>query len=185
MLAALGARVTAVDVSARRLERLAANLARLRLEAEAVAADAVSWSPGRTFDTVVLDAPCTATGTIRRHPDILHLKGPADVERMAVLQRTLLENATRLVRPGGVLVYATCSLEPEEGQQQVSAFLERESNFVRSPIAAAEFGGDDAWISAGGDVRTLPFHTPAGPQAPPESQSGMDGFHIARLCRRA
>jgi 16S rRNA (cytosine967-C5)-methyltransferase len=186
MLAALGAHVTAVDVSARRLERLAANLARLRLHAEAVAADAPAWSPGRTLDAVVLDAPCTATGTIRRHPDILHLKGPADVERMAGLQRTLLDNAARLVRPGGVLVYATCSLEPEEGELQVSAFLERESNFVRSPIAAAEFGGDDSWIGPGGDVRTLPFLTPAGSQAPPsESQRGMDGFYIARLQRRA
>ncbi len=183
MLAALGAQVTAVDVSARRLERLAANLRRLRLEAEQVVADAANWSPGRSFDAVVLDAPCSATGTIRRHPDILHLKGAEDVARMAGLQHALLDNAARLVRPGGVLIYATCSLEPEEGEQQVAAFLERAPNFEQSRIDVSEIGGDAEWSGTGGALRTLPFHTPA--RAPPtaESPAGMDGFYIALLHR--
>jgi 16S rRNA (cytosine967-C5)-methyltransferase len=189
MLAAQGAHVTAVDVSARRLERLAANLVRLRLTAEVVAADAATWSPARAYDVVVLDAPCTATGTIRRHPDILRLKAPADVARMAQVQRALLDNAARLVRPGGTLVYATCSLEPEEGEQQVAAFLAREPGFARRPIAASEIGADAAWVTGDGDLRTFPFHMPAHspalPESLPESLSGMDGFYIARLRRHA
>jgi 16S rRNA C967 or C1407 C5-methylase (RsmB/RsmF family) len=100
------------------LERLATNLARLRLTAEVVADDAATWSPARAYDTVVLDAPCTATGSMRRHPDILRLKASADVHRMAQVQRALLDNAARLARPGGTLVYATCSLEPEEGERR-------------------------------------------------------------------
>ena len=120
-LAAAGAQVTAVDVAAARLDRLRANLARLQLAAEVVEADAATWSPGRTFDVVVLDAPCTATGTIRRHPDILRLKGAEDVGRMAALQRAMLAHAASLVRPQGLLVYATCSLEPEEGAMQIAA----------------------------------------------------------------
>jgi 16S rRNA (cytosine967-C5)-methyltransferase len=101
MLAAAGAKVTAVDVSAQRLERLRANLGRLRLDAEVVEADVSSWAPGRTFDVVLLDAPCTATGTIRRHPDILRLKGPEDVARMAQTQARMLAHAATLVASGG------------------------------------------------------------------------------------
>ena len=122
-LAAAGAQVTAVDVSASRLARLRENLTRLHLQAEVVEADAATWSPGRTFDVVILDAPCSATGTIRRHPDILRLKRSEDIARMAELQQTMLANAAGLVAPGGLLVYATCSLEPEEGERQVAAFL--------------------------------------------------------------
>jgi 16S rRNA (cytosine967-C5)-methyltransferase len=181
MLAAAGAKVTAVDVSAARLERLRANLARLRLDAEVVEADAASWTPERTFDVVLLDAPCTATGTIRRHPDILRLKGPEDIARMAQAQSRMLAHAASLVAPGGLLVYATCSLEPEEGELQTAAFLAAFSAFARMPIAAAEIGAEPEWITAEGDLRTLMFH---GPRSPPEL-AGMDGFYAARLRRLA
>lgn len=178
-LAAAGAAVTAVDVSARRLERLNANLQRLGLAAEVVAADATSWAPDRTFDAVVLDAPCTATGTIRRHPDILRLKHPEDVGRMADLQRALLQNAARLVRPGGTLVYSTCSLEPEESEQQIDSFLGQNPGFTRTPIVASDLGAEPQWTTAAGDLRTLPHFLDLGS---PEF-SGVDGFYVARLRR--
>jgi 16S rRNA (cytosine967-C5)-methyltransferase len=178
-LAAAGARVTAVDQSAARLRRLRENLARLRLEAEVVEADAAAWTPGRTFDVVLLDAPCTATGTIRRHPDILRLKRAADVARMAELQSRMLAHAGTLVRPGGHLVYSTCSLEPEEGEAQIAAFLAARPQFLRCPIAPAEIAAAPDWITPTGELRTLPFHLQ---QEPPEL-SGMDGFYVARLRR--
>jgi 16S rRNA (cytosine967-C5)-methyltransferase len=180
-LAAAGAHVTAVDVSATRLDRLRENLKRLILAAEVVEADAAAWSPGRAFDVVLLDAPCTATGTIRRHPDILRLKRPEDVGRMAELQRRLLAHAATLVRPGGLLVYATCSLEPEEGEQQIEAFLAAHPDFQRLPIAAAEIGAEPEWINANGDLRTLMFHV----KQLPADLSGIDGFYVARLRRTA
>src|SRR5262249_23107583 len=146
-------------------------LQRLRLEAELVTADAATWSLDRTFDAVLLDAPCTATGTIRRHPDILHLKREDDVGALAALQAKLLANAAKLVSPGGTLVYCTCSLEPEEGPDQVAAFLAGNPAFSRVPLQP--IGGLDAdWITAAGDLRTLPFHLPL---ETPEI-SGMDGF---------
>lgn len=178
-LAAAGATVTAVDMSPKRLDRLRANLQRLGLSAEVVAADVVSWAPERTFDTVILDAPCTATGTIRRHPDIMRLKKPADVDRMAELQNTLLASASRLVRPGGILVYSTCSLEPEEGEHQIAGFLSSRPDFRRVPIAAAEFGADPGWVTAAGDLRTLPCHL----ELESPELSGIDGFYVARLQR--
>jgi len=177
-LAAAGARVTAVDDSAERLERLRQNLARLRLTAEVVAADAAGWAPGRTFDAVVLDAPCSGTGTIGRHPDILRLKRPADIRRMAEVQARLLRNAAALLRPGGTLVYSTCSLEAEEGRAQIDALLQGEPALQRLPIAADEIGADPAWI-VDGDVRTLPCHLGTG------ELGGLDGFYIARVRRSA
>jgi 16S rRNA (cytosine967-C5)-methyltransferase len=180
-LAAAGARVTAVDVSIPRLERLRGNLARLRLAAEVVAADASRWSPQATFAAVILDAPCTATGTIRRHPDILRLKRAQDVMRMAELQRAMLSNAATLLQPGGVLVFCTCSLEPEEGEQQAQAFLASRSDFQRVPIDAAEIAAAPEWITRLGDLRTFPFHLPL----QPSELSGMDGFYAVRLRRRA
>jgi 16S rRNA (cytosine967-C5)-methyltransferase len=163
-LAAAGAQVTAVDVSASRLARLRENLTRQHLQAEVVEADAATWSPGRTFDVVILDAPCSATGTIRRHPDILCLKRSEDIARMAELQQTMLTNAAGLVAPGGLLVYATCSLEPEEGER-VAAFLAAQSRFERQAIDPVSLGADPAWFTAAGELRTLPFHL-----------SGMDGL---------
>jgi 16S rRNA (cytosine967-C5)-methyltransferase len=178
-LAASGAMVTAVDVSPRRLERLTANLHRLGLRAEVIAADAAAWTPGRQFDAVILDAPCTGTGTIRRHPDILRLKQPEDVGRLKELQRGLLANAALLVRPGGVLVYSTCSLEPEEGERQIEEFLAIAPGFRRSSIEAAALGADPAWLTAAGDLRTLPHYLPL--ESP--NLSGLDGFYVARLQR--
>ncbi len=180
-LAAAGAIVTAVDVAPGRLDRLRENLVRLRLAAEVIEADAASWSPGRTFDVVLLDAPCSATGTIRRHPDILRLKRPEDVERMARLQGPMLAHAATLVRPGGLLVYATCSLEPEEGELQIATFLAAHADFARLPIAAAEVAAEPEWISAAGELRTLCFHM----EQPTPELSGMDGFYVARLRRLA
>jgi 16S rRNA (cytosine967-C5)-methyltransferase len=178
-LAASGAIVTAVDVSPVRLERLHDNVARLKLAVEVVTADVATWAPGRLFDAVLLDAPCTATGTIRRHPDIMHLKRVRDVAPLAELQYLLLENAGRLVRPGGQLVYCSCSLEREEGVDVVTRFLQANPAFARKPIQATEFGGESAWISPEGDLRTLPIHLPR--EEP--GLSGMDGFYAARLVR--
>jgi len=177
-LAAAGAQVTAVDISAARLARLKVNLDRLRLTASLVATDAANWAPGTTFDAVILDAPCTATGTIRRHPDILRLKGPGDVARMAELQRRLLAQAASLVRVGGRLLFSTCSLEPEEGVRQIADFLALNANFARLPVVPSEIGGDPAWITAKGELRTLPFQLQEGSAA-----AGMDGFYVARLRR--
>jgi len=176
-LALAGANVTAVDQSPKRLKRLRENLSRLGLEAEAVAADATSWQPSVRFDAVLLDAPCTATGTIRRHPDIAHLKRPADLEKLAALQTRLLDNAVTLLRPGGCLVYCTCSLEPEEGINQIEHLLERHPEIRLEPIDTARLGAPDAWMRPPGVIRTLPHQMPADDPA----LSGIDGFFIAKL----
>jgi 16S rRNA (cytosine967-C5)-methyltransferase len=176
-LAAAGARVTAVDVSSERLARLRSNLMRLSLPADIVIADAATWSPSTVFDAVLLDAPCTATGTIRRHPDILRLKRPGDAAKLAEQQGRLLRNAVRLVKPGGLVVYCTCSLEREEGEEQVGRFLAASGGVTRVPVAPDEVGGTPDWITPAGDLRTLPHHLP---WEPPE-QSGLDGFYAARL----
>lgn len=178
-LAAAGARVTAVDTSHKRLRRVSENLKRLQLEAMTVTADAATWEPGVTFDKVLLDAPCSATGTIRRHPDILHLKRESDIGVLARLQGTLLERAATLVKPGGMLVYCSCSLEAEEGAAHVEAFLAAHGGFRRMPITAGEGGVDAAWLTPAGDLRTLPQHMALDL---PEL-SGMDGFFAARLMR--
>src|SRR5262245_6068355 len=177
-LAARGAAVTAVDISPSRLERTKANLDRLKLSANLVAADVTTWAPGTSFDVVILDAPCTATGTIRRHPDILRLKAAEDVARMAELQGRLLLSAASLVKPNGLLLYSTCSLEPEEGAQQVAAFLAAHGAFQRQPVVPDEIGGDGAAITPAGELRTLPCDGPHGSPA-----AGWDGFYVARLRR--
>lgn len=178
-LAAAGARVTAVERSEERLDRLRANLERLGLGAELVAADATTWEPGRTFDVVLLDAPCTATGTIRRHPDILRLRREGDIAQLADVQRALLAHAAGLVRRGGTLVYCTCSLEPEEGVRQIAHFLAAHKEFTRVPVTASEVGGAAEWITAEGDLRTLPCHGVPGDAG----GKGLDGFYAARLRR--
>ncbi len=177
-LAAAGARVVAVERSAPRLERLKVNLARLSLCAETVLADATEWRAG-PFDAVLLDAPCSATGTIRRHPDVPWQKHPEDLMALAGLQARLLDRAAGLTRPGGLLVYATCSLEPEESEGQIESFLARRPDFARSAVSAREVGGIEAFISAAGDLRTLPCHLPD----PDPRFSGCDGFYAARLHR--
>jgi 16S rRNA (cytosine967-C5)-methyltransferase len=175
-LAAAGASVTAVEMVPERLERLRANLTRLRLEAELVAADANVWRPVRPVPAVLLDAPCTGTGTIRRHPDIAHLKRPSDVAALAQAQDRLLAAAVEMLSPGGVLVYATCSLQPEEGPARIAALLAGGAPVERVPIQPTEVGGQAAWIDAAGDLRTLPCHLP--------EQGGLDGFYACRLRRR-
>jgi 16S rRNA (cytosine967-C5)-methyltransferase len=180
-LAAAGAIVTAVDLSAARLERVRANFERLKLSANFIAADAATWAPSRTFDAVLLDAPCTASGTIRRHPDILHLKRPEDVAVLAQIQTRLLDNAVRLLKPGGRLLYCTCSLEPEEGSRQIEQLLKREPQLERLPIEPGEAGIVPEWITREGDLRTLPHHLA---NERPEL-SGLDGFYAARLVAKS
>jgi 16S rRNA (cytosine967-C5)-methyltransferase len=175
-LACAGARVTAVDRSTRRLERLVANFGRLGLTIEAVAADALTWRPDRPVDAVLLDAPCTTTGAIRRHPDVPHLKSPDDVARLSVVQENLLRAAVDMLVPGGILVYCTCSLEPEEGPRQIEALLRSGAPVVRREISADEVGGHSEWITAAGELRTLPCHL--------AEYDGLDGFFCARLVKR-
>jgi 16S rRNA (cytosine967-C5)-methyltransferase len=174
-LAAAGAVVTSVDASAERLSLVQENLDRLKLHAELVAADVRDWRPDAPAPFVLLDAPCTATGTIRRHPDLPWIKSAADIPALASLQSELLDAAADMTAPDGVLVYAVCSLEPEEGIEQVEAFLRRRPGFARRPIEAAEIFDRD-FISADGDLRTLPSHWP--------QKGGMDGFYAARLFRQ-
>jgi len=177
-LAAAGARVVAVDRAPERLERLRQNLTRLLLTAEMVAADVTEWQAG-PFDAVLLDAPCSSTGTIRRHPDIPWLKRAADIPALAALQRRLVARAVQLTKPGGVLVYCSCSLEPEEGIEIVHDLLSHTPNLVRRPISADEVHGHSEWLTAAGDLRTLPCHLPD----PDSRMAGLDGFYAARLQR--
>jgi 16S rRNA (cytosine967-C5)-methyltransferase len=185
-LAAAGAKVTAVDRSAPRLKRLAQNLARLQLDAETIVADVTQWQGG-AFDAVLLDAPCSSTGTIRRHPDIPWLKHEADIAKLAALQRRLIARAADLTRPGGTLVYCTCSLEPEEGIEIVRELLAENSALRRLPITPDEVGGLGQWLTPEGDLRTLPCHN-IGLDSSSDSpanrvDSGIDGFYAARLQR--
>jgi 16S rRNA (cytosine967-C5)-methyltransferase len=183
-LAAAGARVVAVDRAPHRLERLRQNLARLHLAAETVEADVTQWLAG-PFDAVLLDAPCSSTGTIRRHPDIPWLKGEADIAALADLQRRLIAQAAELTKPGGVLVYCTCSLEPEEGIEVVHDLLARNPGLRRLPILAGEMPAE--WLTADGDLRTLPCHLgePSGGHSggPDSRLTGLDGFFATRLQR--
>lgn len=173
-----GAHVIAVDRSAPRIDRLKSNLARLKFSCEIVKADAASWSAG-PFDAVLLDAPCTATGTIRRNPDLPWQQEPADLERLKALQARILDNAVKLLRPEGILLYATCSLEPEECERQIEDFLRRHPDMRRVPIGADEAGGVESFVTASGDLRTFPFHLPN----QDVRLSGCDGFYAARLQR--
>jgi 16S rRNA (cytosine967-C5)-methyltransferase len=177
-IAAAGARVIAVDHAPERLERLRRNLARLHLSAETIAADAAQWQAG-PFDVVLLDVPCSSTGTIRRHPDIPWLKRPADIAALAALQRRLALRAAELTKPGGILVYCSCSLEPEEGIEIVRDLLDQGPRLARRPISAGEVFGHSEWLTEDGDLRTLPCHLPD----PDSRMAGLDGFYAARLQR--
>jgi 16S rRNA (cytosine967-C5)-methyltransferase len=177
-----GARVTAVDRSPARMARLRDNLARLSLEAETVVADAVEWPGGKSgedFDGILLDAPCTSTGTIRRHPDVAWLRQEADIGALTALQQRLLRKGVALLRPGGTLVYCTCSLEPEEGEHAIAALLAAEPAMRRVPIEASEVAGLAEILTPAGDMRTLPCHLPH--QDP--RLGGLDGFYAARLVK--
>lgn len=177
-LANAGAFVTAVDRSAPRLKRLTENFARLRLSCESVAADAGQWSGG-PFDAILLDAPCTATGTIRRHPDIPWIKSEQDLQKLMLLQRRLLDHALTMLAPRGRLIYCTCSLEPEEGEQAIEDLLKRNAQVRRLPIQSSEVFGLSEFVTAAGDLRTLPSHWPDADSR----MCGLDGFFAARLIR--
>ena len=172
-LAAAGAKVTAVERDAKRAERLRENLARLQLPAEIITADAIGFRPAAPFDAILLDAPCTATGTIRRHPDVAWLKRARDVATAAALQSRLLQSAAAMLAPGGRLVFATCSLQAEEGEAHL-----REApalGLKLDPIRAAEVPGLSEAILPSGAVRTRPDYWGA--------QGGMDGFFVARFVK--
>lgn len=172
-LAALGANVTAVEIDAARAARIRENLARTKLSAEIVEADARDVKTTAPF--VLIDAPCTATGTIRRHPDLPWIKSAADVTVSAGAAYEILESGAALVESGGILVFAVCSLEREEGEEQIAAFLAEHRDFSRLPITPEDVFGHSEWITPDGDLRTLPCHL--------REQGGMDGFYAARLKR--
>lgn len=173
------ARVVALDRSAERLKLLAANLARLNLHADVAVGDAAGYQ-AQPFDAILIDAPCSATGTIRRHPDVPWTKKPGDIETLAALQTRLLNRAALLTRAGGRIVYCTCSLEPEEGEQQIAAFLRRNPDFRRQPIEPGE-GVPEEFVNGEGDLRTLPHYWPNADGR----LAGIDGFFAARLVRAA
>jgi 16S rRNA (cytosine967-C5)-methyltransferase len=181
-LALAGAQVTAVDRSPGRMARLRDNLTRLTLQADAVVADAADWPGGERgggFDGILVDAPCASTGTIRRHPDVAWLRQEADIGALVALQKRLLQRAVALLRPGGTLVYCTCSLEPEEGEQAISTLLANESAVRRVPIEPSEVAGLAEIVTKEGDLRTLPCHLP---HTDPRL-GGLDGFYAARLIK--
>lgn len=178
-LAARGAEVTAIDRSAERLKLLAANFTRLDLRANMVVADAANVR-APLFDAILIDAPCSSTGTIRRHPDIAWTKKLSDIFALAQVQMRMLDKAAQLVKPGGQIIYCTCSLEPEEGELQIQALLRRSPDILRSPIEPDEIGGLTEILNQDGEIRTLPYHL----KGNTPRQSGLDGFFIARLLRR-
>ena len=176
-LAAAGAVVTAVDRSAARLEHVRDNLKRLALAAELICADVATWTADRQFDAVLLDAPCSSTGTIRRHPDVPWLKSERDIAALSRVQDRLIERALALTKTGGTLIYCTCSLEPEENENIVAALLARERGVRRGPFAASELFNRPEFLSKAGDLRTLPCQLPD----PDSRLAGLDGFYAVRL----
>ncbi|MGI9407422.1 MAG: RsmB/NOP family class I SAM-dependent RNA methyltransferase, partial [Hyphomicrobiaceae bacterium] len=181
-LCATGARVTSLDNSAIRMKRVEANLKRLGMTATLVVDDATTWTGG-PFDAVLLDAPCSATGTIRRHPDLPYLKTEADITELAVLQRRLLHRSADLLKPCGRIVFCTCSLEPEEGPAHVSPFLAAHDDMAVDPIDPAEHDIPHNWVTSEGYLRTLPNH--AVPRCDDDGQpsAGVDGFFSVRFVR--
>jgi 16S rRNA (cytosine967-C5)-methyltransferase len=175
-MALAGAEVTALDRSRKRLERVAENMKRLRFTVDCDVADAALWQKGKDYDVVLLDAPCTATGTIRRHPDVAWLKDPGDVSKLSATQDSLLDAAVRLARPGGTILYCTCSLQSEEGPDRIAAALKHHPSLARVPIAAEELFGFKELVSHEGDLRSLPSHL--------AQLGGIDGFYAARLVRQ-
>jgi 16S rRNA (cytosine967-C5)-methyltransferase len=173
-MVAAGAQVVAVDRSPARLGRVTENLARTHMQAEVIAADAGVWEDTRTFDAVLLDAPCSATGTFRRHPDVLWAARPGDVASLAGVQSKLLDSAAGRLKPGGRLVYCVCSLEQEEGEAQVEAFLTRHPDMALDPIASEEGGAPAASLTPRGVLRILPHHR----------EGGLDGFFAARFIKK-
>ena len=174
-LAAMGANVIALDRSAERVRRLTENMERLNLKVETVVADGAVWQPAELVDAVLLDAPCTATGTIRHQPDVLWLKEPKDEEKLAALQKRLLENAAFMLKPGGVLIYCTCSLQKTEGENQAAWALRKQFGLKPLPITEKDLPGIADMITPLGELRCLPQHW--------AGQGGLDGFYIARFVK--
>jgi len=174
-LAASGADVVAVDASPKRLKRLEENLSRTGLKAEIVAADVGEWVSDTPLDAILLDAPCSATGTLRRRPDAAWAKQEGDIANLAEIQTRLLDASFKNLKPGGRLVYCTCSLEPEEGEDQITAFLERTPEARLDPVTSDELPGLDVALTAEGTVRTRPDLW--------SERGGMDGFFIARIVK--
>lgn len=179
-LALAGADVTALDASRNRLKRLKVNLDRLGLQATLVEGDAATWRPKELFDAVLLDAPCSSTGTVRRHPDIPWTKSSADVEKLAGVQRRLLDAAVKLVKPGGQIVFSNCSLDPAEGEQLYTAFLAQNDEIVPDPVQPEELIALAPFVDSRGCLRT----TPADMILPTPSLSGLDGFFAARMRKK-
>lgn len=170
-LAAAGADVVALDISGPRMARVEANLQRTGLKASLVVADALVWEPGERFDAILLDAPCSATGTIRRHPDLPFVKDGSEVAGLVALQAALIDRAIGWLKPDGRLVFATCSLLPEEGEAQMAAALARHPGLLAEPVDLA--GVAPEWWSEGGGLRLRPDYW--------ADRGGMDGFFMARL----
>jgi 16S rRNA (cytosine967-C5)-methyltransferase len=175
-LAAAGAKVTAVEISKERISLLKTNLHRLKLQADYVATDALKWKPDFVPDAILLDAPCSATGTLRRHPDVAWHRKESDIARLAQTQYQLLNHALDMLKPGGKLVYAVCSLQPEEGEDQITKILAERKDIVLSPVKKDMIGGMEECITRRGEVRTLPCHL--------AKNGGMDGFFAALLIKK-
>ncbi|WP_417320881.1 16S rRNA (cytosine(967)-C(5))-methyltransferase RsmB [Emcibacter sp.] len=169
--AAKGCKVTAVDISDKRLRRLRENMTRLSLDVDVVVSDAAEYRPEELFPYILLDAPCSSSGTLRRHPDMAWNKSPDDVESLADIQRRVLAAAVDMLSPGGTLIYCVCSMEAAEGPDQIRALLESDLPLNRDRIRPEEVPGLEQSIGPDGDLQTLPFHYPG----------GMDGFYICRL----
>jgi 16S rRNA (cytosine967-C5)-methyltransferase len=174
-MALAGAEVTSLDISASRMERVAENLARTKLKADLVIANVLEWQDERQFDAVLLDAPCSATGTIRRHPDLPFAKDGTGISELIGLQAEMLSAAARRVKPGGRLVFCTCSLIPDEGEVQAESFLEAHKDFVVD--TSVPKGMEAEWRTEEGGYRLRPDHW--------ADRGGMDGFYIIRMNRVA
>jgi 16S rRNA (cytosine967-C5)-methyltransferase len=178
-LLASNATVTAVERSTQRMKRLAQNLSRLGFNAELVVADAAEYLPPVPPDVILLDAPCSATGTIRRHPDVPYLKTHKNIIDLAEVQKRLIDHAAEILKPGGTLIYCVCSLEHEEGEDQISGLLERNKRFSLVPVKTDEVPGLKQAVQPRGDLRILPhFYSEYKP-----GLRGLDGFYIARLIK--
>lgn len=175
-LATAGAKVSAVDRSKERIAMLKTNVHRLKLQAEYVTTDASKWLPAFAPDAILLDAPCSATGTLRRHPDVAWNRKPDDIKRLTETQAKLLRHALGILHKGGKLVYSVCSLQPEEGENQITALLAERDDVSLVPVSPATLGGMKECITARGEVRTLPIHL--------SELDGMDGFYAAVLVKR-
>ena len=172
-----GAKVTALDQSATRLKRLAGNLERLGLEAAMIETNMLDFKPERKFDAALLDAPCSSTGTTRRHPDVLYTKGPEDIAKLAALQEKMLRHTAEIVRPGGLVVFSNCSLDQEEGEKLVERVLASDDRFERVAVQAEQLPGLESAVSALGEVRTHPALWPHEDPA----LAGLDGFFASVL----